>query len=280
MKLSKVRAADFAVLVWTLLGGAGMANAAENPAIGDKYILFVGGFFSDVGFNGGVDGTLSGDHPEIDFNGRFGLSRSDSLASAEFGWRYTDRWSARLQYFESGRSGTAVLGEDIEFGDVVFEQGSSVSMSSGVDIFRLFFARELSTKEDRSYGVGAGLHRLGFDLTLSGDIVANGQPVIDQSRGVSATAPLPNIGGWYSWAPSQKWVVSGRVDWLAASINDYDGRLLNGSFGVDYLLSKHFGIGAKYQAVRLNLDVDRTDWQGSMELNFEGTYLYLSARWN
>jgi hypothetical protein len=45
-------------------------------------------------------------------------------------------------------------------------------------------------------------------------------------------------------------------------------------------LFKHLGIGAKYQTFRVNLDVDKPRWQGGVELEWEGAYLYLSGNWN
>ena len=96
---------------------------------------------------------------------------------------------------------------------------------------------------------------------------------------IGTTAPLPNIGAWYAWSPSPEWLLSARTDWLAASIGDYSGGLLNMAVGVDYQLSKHLGIGAKYQLIRLSLDVDKPEWTGNVELEYQGAYIYLSANW-
>ena len=256
------------------------ARADVHPNIASEFSLQVGTFFSEGDLSGSVDGNVMGENPEYDFDTQFGIAKDDNLVAAEFGWRFTPKWSAHLQYFSPDRSGTAVLEEDIEFGDVIFEQGSSVSASTGLEVLRLYFGREFSKREDMSYGIGVGLHRLEIDLSLTGNLISNGQPVINGTRSASLSAPLPNIGAWYAWSPSAKWELSARADWLSASIDEYDGSLWNGAIGANYQVFKHVGIGAKYQAFRLDLEVDKSAWNGNVELSYEGFFVYLSANWN
>ncbi len=262
------------------LSGACVAQADVHPFLTDRFILQAGTFFSDSSLSGSVNGGTGGDNPEFDFQDQFGVSKSKNLGAGEFSWRFTQNWSAHLQYFNPDQTGTAVLLEDVSFGDAVFEQGSSVSASSETEVIRLFFGRDFSKREDMSYGIGAGLHRLEIGFGLTGNVIVNGQPLINETRAVGSSAPLPNIGGWYSWSPAPKWELSARVDWLEASIEEYEGGLLNAALGANYQLFKHLGIGAKYQTFRVNLDVDKPRWQGGVELEWEGAYVYLSGNWN
>jgi hypothetical protein len=264
------------------LAAAAQAESGNtvHPFLTDKYMLEFGAFLPKVDLTAGVNGSASDINPEFDFENQFGVSDSDDLASADFGWRFHKKWSLHLQYFETGRSATSVLQQDVEFGDATFEQGSSVTAGSSIDILRLFFGREFSKKDNVSYGFGAGLHRLGLRMSLSGDVIVNGQTLVNETRAKGATAPLPDIGTWYYWSPSANWLLGGRVDWLAASLGDYDGSLLDVAVGVDYQISKHFGVGAKYQRFALDLDIDKTDWHGSIDISFSGAFIYLSANWN
>lgn len=262
-----------------LLAICNSATADTHPQLTSKFIVQGGTFLPRVDFKAGVDAGAIIENPDFDLEGQLGVSNKDTLISGNFDWRFTPKWSVHLQYFEVGRSGTAVLQEDVDFGDVIFEQGTSISAGTNSTVLRAFFGREFSKKEDRSYGIGAGLHRLSVNLSLSGDIIVNGVQEVNQTRAVGTTAPLPNIGAWYAWSPSPKWLLSARTDWLAASIGDYNGGLLNMAVGVDYQLSKHLGIGAKYQLIRLSLDVDKPEWTGNVELEYQGAYIYLSANW-
>lgn len=256
------------------------AERSLHPIITDRFIVEAGAFFPTIDLKGRVDGPLGEINPDFDFESQFGLSKNENLGSAEFSWRFTPTWSMHFQYFETGRSGTAVLEEDVVFGDATFQQGSSVSATSGVDILRFFVGRDFSKKDDVRWGIGGGLHTLGMDMSLSGNILVNGQTLVNETRSRGVTAPLPDIGGWYYWSPSTNWLVGGRVDWLYASIGDYGGGLLDAAFGVNYQFSKHFGIGAKYQQFELELDVDRDNWLGNVEISFSGAFVFLSANWN
>ena len=67
----------------------------------------------------------------IDFVEEFGISESDSTFAAEFAWRYRERWSFRMQYFDSEGESTAVLDEDIEWEDLVFLEGTRATAGTG-----------------------------------------------------------------------------------------------------------------------------------------------------
>ena len=278
MKFPRFPLAVLAVLLST----AAYAQAGKDvhPYMDDKFFLEAGAFFPRMDLKGGVDGDAGEINPDFDFESQFGLSNSENLASADFTWRFLPKWSMHFLYFETGRTNTAVLQEDVIFGDATFEQGSSVSAGAGVDILRFFVGRDFSKRDDALWGVGIGLHRLGIDMSLSGNILVNGQVLANETRSRGATAPLPDIGGWYYWSPSPNWVLGGRVDWMYASIGEYDGGLLDAAFGVNYQFSRHFGVGAKYQQFELELDVNKQYWIGNVEMSFTGAFVFLSANWN
>jgi len=61
---------------------------------------------------------------------------------------------------------------------------------------------------------------------------------------VQASAPLPNIGGWYRYAFSPKWHLSARLDWLSASV-----------------------------------DVEKQYWRGAVDLTYQGPFISLTGNW-
>jgi len=250
-----------------------------HPYLADRFILQGGAFLPRLSLDISVDGSLTGEHPPLDFEGGVGATSDDEIFSAEFIWRFGDKWSFRSQHFEGGRNSTKVLEEDIEWGDAIFEQGSFVSGGTDLQITRFFFARDFSKSLQHEFGIGLGLHRMEFGASLTGDIIVNGQPFSAETRAVSAVAPLPNIGTWYAYSPSEKWVFDVRLDWLDASIGEYSGTLINTAAGVNYQVFKHVGIGLKYSRFSLKFDIDKSDWHGRLKLAYEGLYFYLSGNW-
>jgi len=256
-----------------------LAQSDVHPYMKDVFIVQAGAFLPQLSLDVSVDGSLTGEHPPLDYEGAIGASSSDEIFAAELIWRFGEKWSLRTQYFSGGRTATKVLEEDVEWGDAVFQQGSFVSAGTSLDITRIFFARDFSNSPNHDFGIGLGLHRMGFDAFLTGDLIVNGELFSAETRAVSAVAPLPNIGGWYAYSPSEKWVFDVRLDWLDATIGEYSGALINVAAGANYQLFKHVGIGVKYQRFSLKFDIDKSDWHGRLKLKYKGAYLYLSANW-
>jgi len=267
------------LLFITILPVCALAQSDVHPYMKDGFVVQVGTFLPRVSLDLSVDGSLTGEHPPLDFEGGVGAKREDEIFAAELIWRFSEKWSFRGQYFEGGRTAAKALEQDVEWGDAVFEQGSFVAAGTSLEIDRLFFARDFSKSPQHEFGIGLGLHRMAFDAFLSGNIIVNGQPFTAETRAVSAVAPLPNIGTWYAYSPSEKWVFDVRLDWLDASIGEYSGVLINSAAGANYQVFKHVGIGLKYQRFSLKIDVDKPDWRGRLKLAYEGLYLYLSGNW-
>jgi hypothetical protein len=94
---------------------------------------------------------------------------------------------------------------------------------------------------------------------------------------VNAGVPLPNLGVWYMYSWSPKWVFGARLDWLSVSIGDYSGGLSDLQVGVNYQMSKIFGIGLSYDRFNLNVDATSSDISGQIETGQAGPRLTLTA---
>ena len=85
-----------------------------------------------------------------------------------------------------------------------------------------------------------------------------------RDESVSANAPVPNIGAWYRYSPSKRWLVSARVDWLSANINDFSGEIWNISAGANFQISQRIGVGVAYQYFELDGSVKQSNWIGDV----------------
>ncbi len=255
----------------------GLANADDevHPFIDSKYSIGVGAFFPSKDLKLRVDGSVAGPGREFDFNRATRLGDDDELFQAEFKWRYTQKWSMRLQHFTSENSGRAVLREDVTWQDQTILAGSNISAGSSFDLTRVFFGRSLDRRQNVDTGVGMGLHWLDIGAFIRAEI---NMTATDRSA-ATVSGPLPNIGAWYYYSPSAKWFIGGRFDWLEASVDKYDGGIVNMSAGVNYQLFENVGLGLNYQFIRLNVDIDNDRWRGSVDLDFDGAFVYLSANW-
>ncbi len=250
-------------------------EASVHPFLTSKYSVDVGVFSSGKELAFRADGAAGGAGTSVDFDEQFDLGHDEDVFALELTWRFGTKWSLRMQHFELSQDRKAVLEEDIQWGDDVIQAGSSVKAGTNFELTRVFFARSFDTDPQFDYGIGIGLHWLNIGAFIERDLITS----FGEISAVKASGPLPNIGTWYYYSPSEKWYIGGRLDWFEASVGDYAGGLVNFAFGANYQLFEHFGVGVKYQIFTLDVDVDKKDWRGRAETEYAGLYLHISGNW-
>ena len=267
------------LLICSPLAVGGQESSDMHPYLADTFFLDVGAFFADRKFSLSVDGSAGGENPIIDFTEEFRLKESDETFAIDFGWRFGEKWRLVGQYFESSGGSAWILDEDIEWGDVVFLEGTNASVGSEFKLIRAFVGRDLSKSEKHEFGAGVGIHWLEIGAFIEGTLLVEGGGMATGFESVTTQGPVPNIGVWYKYSISENWALRGRLDWLSASIGKYDGQLTNASFGVNYQVARNFGIGLNYHNFKLDVTVDESDWRGRVITSYDGLYVYLSFFW-
>jgi hypothetical protein len=255
------------------------SRAEIHPMLTSKYNLSAGFFWPDKTFKIGVDGVARPPGEEINFSEALKLGDSQSTYALNFQWRFGEKWSVSGQYWTADASNKYTLTEDIAWEDVVFQEGTFAKGGVELSVARVFIGRKFSSKPDKDFGVGAGLHWLEAGAFIEGQILVNDYDSEFQRASVDADFPLPNIGAWYQQSLSSKWLIITRVDWLHASIGDYSGGLWNAQLAVNWAANQHFGVGLSYNYFRLDVDIDKSDWRGSADLTQHGPVLSLSTHW-
>ena len=258
----------------SLLATAANAEDEIHPFISDKFSVQMGAFLPSKGLKLSVDGTAAAANQEFDWEAATGLRDDDEIFMLEGKWRFGEKWSVRAQYYESNNSSKAVLEENVYWRDNIIAAGSSVTAGTDFSLIRTLFGRSFDNRANVDTGIGLGLHWLEIGAFISPDVNSLGDLSAAKMSG-----PLPNIGAWYYYSPSPKWFLGGRLDWLEAKIDKYDGGITNVSAGVNYQLFRNVGIGMKYQLFRLNVNIDEDKWNGSVKLDYEGPFFYLSGNW-
>ena len=262
-----------------LLAAAPFAAFAQDdlhPSIESKYLLDVGVFFPERTVNLGAG--ASAPDGGVDFGTKFGLNRTDQLFEVDLTWRFGDKWALAAQHFRLSGGRESVLEEDVEWNGVVFRSGSTVEASTRFSVYRVFIGRSFGNGERSDYGVGVGLHWLEVGGAISGNILINNDVAFTREA-VTAEAPLPNIGGWYSYSFSPRWAFNARGDWFSASIDEYDGSLVNLQIGVNYAWFRNGGIGVAYNYLKFDAGVDSATWNGNVDLVYEGPFAFVSFYW-
>jgi hypothetical protein len=266
-------------LITALFSSPVAAQTAKDyhPFLSDKFNLGVGLFWPKKNFTLQVDGSVP--DKKIDLDEKFGLSDYETTGSLNFRWRFGEKWSFWGQYWSTSDGGSAILDEDIEWEDVIFKEGTFAKVGVKTKIARAFFGRTFFTRPQHEFGAGIGFHWLELDTFIEGEIIIDEDTTGFHRASVDAEIPLPNLGTWYMYSWSPKWIFQARVDWLSASIGDYSGSLWNAQAGVNWQAFENLGVGLYYNNFKLDVDVDKSDWHGRVETTNRGPYLALTATW-
>lgn len=247
----------------------------KNPILTDKFIIAAGLYFPSENVDLGVQGTTDlgmEDFEDIDFDETLGLSGGKTTFNLHFMWRFSKskKWSMSGEFFRLNTVETVTLEEEIEWEDVVYPVGGEAKLGYGLSLYRVFFGRVISTGQKHELGGGLGIHGLNTNAFIEGNATIDGEEAGFERREEKIFLPLPNIGAWYTWAPTTRWSFIARVDWFGIKIDNISGGLWNISPGLSYRIWKNIGVNANYQFLNFNADIDQDDWKGSFDLTFGG----------
>lgn len=255
-------------------------DSDKNPILTEKFIIAPGWYFPTENVDLGVQGSTDiEDIEDIDFDETLGLSGGKNTFNLKFMWRFSKSklWSLSGEYFKLSTEETVTLDEEIEWEDVTYPVGGEAKLGYGVGLYRIFFGRVISTGQKHELAGGLGIHGLDTNGFVEGEALIDDVSAGFERSEESIFLPLPNIGAWYTWAPSAKWALIAKVDWFGIKIDNISGGLWNISPSVTYLFTNHLGVSAGYQILNFNANIDQDDWKGSFDLTFGGPSLRVVA---
>jgi len=243
----------------------------ENLLYTNKFVIS-GGLYSStksVGIN--ING--SGPNEIIDFSEGFDLNDNELTFFGSFDWRFAKKWTFSAEYFSVKNGNKWELEEDINWGDVTFREGSNVKNGFSLDMYRVFVGWSVLQKPKHEIGIGLGIHDLQVGAYIAGDAYINDNDFKFERRSVSANAPLPNLGIWYYYVPTSKWILTANLDIFSLTVDEYSGSLWNARVGVNYQVFKHFGVGFSYRYFNFAAKVNKKNWNGRFNMTFQGPLL-------
>jgi hypothetical protein len=267
------------LLATLLLCANAMAQDDVHPSLTSKYWINVGGYYPDHSVTLSVEGADQIIDEEINFEGSVDLSDRKGLWTAEFGWQFGDKWSVTAQYFETDRSRNFVLQEELEWEDLIFEVGVDITAGTDASVTRIYFSRKMFEPGRHDLRLGLGVHRLTIGAFIEGTATLNDMSTQFRTEDVTAKAPLPNLGAWYRYSPSDRWAFTLRADYFSASFGEISGELIDLLVGVDYRVFEHVGVSVNYQRLSINGRIDADNWAGELDVVYHGPQLVISGFW-
>jgi hypothetical protein len=246
----------------------------KHPLLTDKFVFSGGLFFPTKEIKISVNGASIDN--DIDLGKEFDIRSYQSTYNLGFDWRFSRKWKLSADYFNMRNVKVADLAEPIKWEDYIFD--GEVTLGVNIGVLRTMVSRIISQGDKHELGVGIGFHIMPINIYVEGRATLEGPDgtVIREGerQSLSVTAPLPDIGLYYNWAPTSKWFFLANVDFLYVAIGDYKGWLWDFNAGVKYQIVDFFGVGVNYKYYRIDFEVDKGnevgEWQGSLGVSYSG----------
>ena len=255
----------------------------ESRILSDRWNVWIGGYlpnFKTTAAYGsrGLLGTV--------FRLEDNLGLEEDLSTGRLGafYRFSNKRAILFDYASFKRDATRALGREITIGEgedqVTYAVGAIIDTKFNNDIFTVTYRHSFINNGKTEAGFTAGLSAFLFDLALQGigsvDDGVNLPEVREVEAGDSILIPVPAFGMYVNHAFSKKWILRMNAGFLDLNIGDIEGRYLNTSVTVDYIITRHFGLGGGF--TRQDVDVSNTggDNPYTVEYRVGGPTLYFS----
>lgn len=260
-----------------LLLAPAVALAEDAPNfLDDRFHLMLGSYIVNTDTEMQLDGN-AGTGTVVNWEETFGGGDTTRFR-IDGQWRFADRHKARFMVFNSSRSESATLNEDIDFGGETFPVSAKVDAEFQFDIYELAYEYAFLRRDSYEVAASFGVHY----TTLSAELKAkasssNGTISVDRKEDASVDLPLPVFGLRGTWGlPHNFWLDAG-AQYFALSIDEYDGSVQDYRVGLIWQPKKWLGIGLGYNVFRVDVDVDRNNFKGSLDWQYDGPILSYSA---
>ncbi len=254
---------------------------SQHPLLANRFTFYAGVYSSKKGVRVGVNGES--DNEIIDFSEKADFNENEVTLFLNINWRFARMWTLSAEYFGVKNGISKRIDEDFEWGDQIYNGVGGIELGLNLNMYRIMFGRTIIKGQKYELGAGLGSHILDIETFIEGDAYINNENTGEDAstdferNTVTVVAPLPNIGAWYFYAPTQKWMLTARVDWFALSINEYSGSMWNLGAGANYQFHKNIGVGLKYRYFDFTAKVDKDNWDGKFSLIFQGPLLTINA---
>lgn len=252
--------------------------AGEVPSPLDaRFALSFGTYLVDSDTDVTLDGKLREAGTPIDWERTFG---DGSLTRFRFDgqWRFAERHKMRALWFNSSRSNSRTIDQEIDWGGETFPVNAKVKGDLDYDIYELAYEYAFWRRETFELSASIGAYYASFDLSLSAtvnDPGAGGQREV-RSDG-SLDAPLPALGLRGQWVLPYDLSLDVSGQWFTVSIDDYSGDLQNYRATLTWQPRTWLGIGLGYDWFSANVDADKERFRGTLDWTFRGPMIYYSA---
>lgn len=271
-----------AALAILTVSGPGNALAEERPTwrddpLSNRFVFAVGLFAPNLDTQVRLDSSTGMAGTEIDFESTLGMDDTDLLPLVLGYYRVAKKHRINYQHFKLARHGNSVSDLEIRFGEVTFPANLPLSSYFEVDVYSLGYSYSLIQKKKMELAFSVGLQFQDIEMGIAGSV---GPGFIVEDADV--VAPMPTFGGSFDYAISDKWIFTSLVGIFGLEIDlgddsDFSGEIVQINTGIAYKAFKNVAFALQYNYFRVDVDVNDTDWSGTLKYRYSGPVLAIAA---
>lgn len=268
----------YAILLLTLMTPASAQDDDwQSWPLGEKLSIAVDALFPNLDTVVRVDASDGTIGTTIDFEQNLGMSDTETLPGINIRWRIARKHTLNLQHFVLDRSGSAITGTQIRFGDIVFDVDLPVSSFMDVDVTSLTYTYSLLFDEKKEMGLSAGLSVQDYKFGITG---VGGIGVLEADSGL--TAPLPTFGLFGNYAFTDKWIGNAGIGYFGVEVafsgeEQLSGEILEAHIGIYHKTFEHFRFGLVYAGYTINMGYESAERLSSVDYSYHGPMLSVAA---
>jgi len=219
----------------------------------------------------------TGNGDRVDFDEALGGGDSQRIRLDSF-WRFAERHKVKAIAFDMSRDNSRTFDRDIEWGGDVYPVGAKVDAEFSFTVIEVAYEYSFMRRDNYELDASIGLHYTDLSSSLKAQAETSGGTLAgDISNSASVAAPLPVIGLRGIWDLSHNFWLDATAQFFALSIDQYDGNLQDYRVLVTWQPKKWLGIGLGYNRFSIDVDVDASNFDGSLDWTYSGPMLFYSA---
>jgi outer membrane scaffolding protein for murein synthesis (MipA/OmpV family) len=256
---------------------------AEPLRFGDEtFELFGGAILQNYDTTIDVKDRATGIGSSVNLEKTLGYDEDDTPWIVGASLRFAERHRLSITYFESNRNVTAIAKEDIDIGEgEIIPVGAGYASSLDFKVIPITYSYSFIKNDNHEFYGSLGLHWNSVNYDALG-VTGLGEDTWEGSVVAEADAPMPLIGIGYDYYISDRWKVSASAQAFYIKLSDdtfsFEGGIVNVDLSTVYYIFDNVGIGAGINYFELNVDVDDSDWLGSLEYSYWGPSASLRIR--
>lgn len=251
--------------------------------------VYLGGFWPKIDSELAINPPDRNLLPPIDLEEFLGVTDSKGAVWGGIEWHFARRHRLGFEYFSLERSGgvSDTFSPPIEISDIFIESGA-INTFYDTTVSRLTYGYSLFHNERTEFQLKVGLHiaDLATGVGVSGQICdpttiptqPPGCPSAEtRSAAESVTAPLPHIGGSFTYIMTPSLALNVQAMGFAVELDSIDGSITEIDADIAWQRWEHFGLGVGFRYFKTSVAGTGSELNGKFDFEYIGPTIYVHA---